>query len=289
MRRDRYAFAFVALCVLFLSSPDVKAQTSVDYRFLEVLDADRKPVPDTRVETKVNGGYVRQTDDNGAIKDFALYGGDYNTTDVKASKQGYSTYEEEDFFAFYRRYVTRTMHNGAPRSDLLGTLLKGESYPFDGPPPLKIELLKLPATTAERQRFEVRLKEQELLKAVKHGDVATVRSLLGTGVSANTTDVYGLPAILLAVTAGDAEIIRALLAAGADVRSKDKAGRKALLYYLNFTEKPSISDALVRSLIDAGADVNAKRYDGATPLDLAKEDGDEKIIRLLESAGSKPK
>ena len=285
MRIDRYAFAFVALCVLFLSSSKVKAQLPVSYRFLEVLDADRKPVADARVETSDRS--VLQTDENGAIKRFPFYGGVYNPRDVKVSKQGYVTYEEKDFVVFYR-YGSRMIRNGEPRSDLLGTLLKGESYQFEGSPPIKIELLKMPATTAERQRFEVRLQEQELLKAAKQGDAATVRRLLQTGVSANTTDVYGIPVILLAVSTGDAETINALLAAGADVRSKDKAGRKALLYYLNFTDKPRISDSLVRRLIEAGADVNAKRYDGVTALDLAKEDGDEKIIKLLESAASKP-
>ena len=274
---------------MFLPLTDAKAQTAVSYRFLEVLDADRKPVANARVETNVDGGDARQAGENGAIKDFPLYSGDYNTRDIKVSKQGYFTYEEKDFFAFYRRYDARATRSGEPRSDLLGTLLKGESYQFDRSPPIKIELLKMPVTAAERQRFEARRQEQELFKAAKRGDAATVRSLLRAGVSANATDVYGIPVILLAATTSDAETIVALLAAGADVRSKNKAGRKALLYYLNFTERPRTSDSLVRSLIEAGADVTAKRYDGVTALDLAREDGDEKIIKLLESAASKPK
>src|SRR5262249_5592139 len=126
MRIDRYAVAFVALCVLSLSSSEVKAQTSVSYRFLEVLDADRKPVANGRVETSVNGGDVRQTDDNGAIKDFPLLRGDYNTMDVKVSKQGYFTYEDNDFFVLYHSYDTRAIRNGQPGSDFVGTLLKGE-------------------------------------------------------------------------------------------------------------------------------------------------------------------
>ena len=294
MRIDRHAFAFAALCGMFLSSAAAKAQLVVNYRFLEVQDADRKPVADARVETTERAGRVRQTNDSGAIKNFELYGGDYNTMDIKVSKQGYSTYEEKDFFVFYRGFGPRLIHGvprrqllSGPRSDLYGTLLKGESYKVDRPPPIRIELLKLPATAAERKRFDVRLQEQELLKAAKQGDAATVQSLLRTGVSPNTADVYGIPVILLAVSTGDAETINAFLAAGADVRSRDKAGRKALLYYLNFTD--TTSDSVVRSLIGAGAEVNAKRYDGVTALDLAKEDGDEKIIKLIESAVSKPK
>ena len=242
MRINRYAFVFVAPYVLLMSLTAVKAQTAVDYRFLEVLDADRKPVAGARVETNENNS-SGQTDENGAIRVFPLYGGDINTRDVKVSKSGYFTYEEKDFFAFYWGF--------GPKSNLYGILLKGGSAKYGRSVPIKIELLKMPATSAERKTFEVKRQEQELLKAVKHGDAATVRSLLRAGVSANATDVYGIPAILLAVTVGYVEAINALLT--------------------------------------AGADVNAKLQGGVTALSLAKQNGDEKIIKLIESAASKPR
>lgn len=280
MRINRYAFVFVALYVLLLSLTAVKAQIAVDYRFLEVLDADRKPVADAKIETNVNGS-SGQTDENGAIRKFPLYGGDVNTRDVKVSKSGYFTYEEKDFFAFYWGF--------GRKSNSYGILLKGESANYDRSAPIKIELLKMPATSAERKTFEVKRQEQELLKALKHGGAAIVRNLLRAGVSANATDVYGIPAILLAVTVGDAEAINALLAAGADVRSKNNPGRKALLYYLYFTDTDGIIESLARSLIEAGADVNATLHGGVTALSLAKQNGDEKIIKLIESAASKPR
>ena len=186
MRINRYAFVFAALSVLSLFLTVVKAQTAVDYRFLEVLDADRKPVADARVETNVREGGVLQTDEKGAIKEFHLYMGDYNTRDIKVSKLGYLTYEEKGFFTFYWGFDDK--------SERYDVMLKGESpqLQYDRRAPIKIELLKMPTTSAERKKFEVKRQEQELLKAAKHGDAATAQSLLRTGVSANATDVYGI-------------------------------------------------------------------------------------------------
>lgn len=281
MRINRYAFVFAALSVLSLFLTAVKAQGAVDYRFLEVLDADRKPVANARVETNVSGFGVLETDKKGAIKDFPLCRGDFNTRDINVSKSGYLTYEEKGFFAFY-------LEGKSTRYDVM---LNGESpnQQYDRRAPIKIELLKIPTTSAERKTFEVKRLEQELLKAAKHGDAATVQSLLRTGVSANATDVYGIPAILRAVATGDADTIIALLAAGADVSSKNNPGRKALLYYLYFTDKDRIIESLARSLIKAGADVNARLHDGVTALSLANQNGDERIIKLIESAASKPR
>jgi ankyrin repeat protein len=208
-----------------------------------------------------------------------MYFGDYNTLDIKVSKPGYLTYEEKNFFAFHRGRGDESEH--------YETLLKGESIRYDHKTPIKVELLRMPTTSAEHRTFEVKRQEQELLKAVKYGDAETVRSLLQAGASANATDIYGIPAILLAAIIGNAETIKALLAAGADVRSKNKPGRKALLYYLYST--PGFEIELAQSLIAAGADLNAKLYDGETMRSVAKGIGNEELINLLKRAKSKPK
>ena len=46
--------------------------------------------------------------------------------------------------------------------------------------------------------------------------------------------------------------------------------------------------AVIRALLDHGADVNARRGDGATAWRLAKRNGHDDIVRLLEEAGAKP-
>ncbi len=75
------------------------------------------------------------------------------------------------------------------------------------------------------------------------------------------------------------ETVSALLAAGADPNIKDVDGNTALM----LVENP---DA-VKALIEAGADVNAKDKEGKTALTLAKEAGNEEIIKLLKAAGAK--
>lgn len=274
MQVKRLTFVFVIVFVLFLSLTTAKAQTAVNYRFLEVLDTAEKPVVDAKVETFGTGGSplsIQQTDEDGTIKKLPVYYGDYNTSSLKVSKPGYLTYEDKGLF------------------DRYSILLKGENPQYDPDAPIKIELLEMPATSAEREAVEVEQQKRELLLATKQGDAATVRRLLQTGVDANTTDVNGIPAILWAVTKGDVETIKALLAEGADVRSQYKPGRKALLYYLHYTYKGAINDELVRALLEAGADVNAADKNGTTALMLAKQIGDTKIIELLESAGAQHK
>lgn len=270
MRVKRYTFVFVVLSVLFLSLDDVKAQTAVSYRFLEVVDTAGKPVADAQVEPIGSNSVPLKTDESGLVRNFPVYYGDFNTRGVKISKPGYFSYEDKRLFTYY-----------------YSPLLSGENIQHDPRAPIRIELLKMPATPAERKAVEAEQRKRELLMATKHGDAATVRRLLQTGVGADTTDAHGIPAVLWAATTGEAETLKALLAAGADVRSKGKRGRKALLYYLRYTVNGVIDEELVRSLLKAGASVDAVDSNGTTALMLAKQTGNARIIKLLESAAQR--
>lgn len=124
--------------------------------------------------------------------------------------------------------------------------------------------------------------------------VITRGKAVASGVSPNTADVNGIPAILWAVTGAGGETIKALLAAGTDLRSKDKPGRRALLYFprssMEYYVQSTIYEAtyleLVQSLLKAGADVNAADNSGTTALMLAKQTGNARLIKLLESAAA---
>jgi hypothetical protein len=253
----------------------MNAQTAVDYRFLEVIDIAGKPVADARVDMIGSGANSSQkTDGNGTVKQIAFYSGDFNTSGFKVSKPGYLIYEG-----------SRSPDD--PGKYLYSRLLEAEIPQYD-PKKIKIVLLKIPSDEAERKAVEVEQHRQELLVAIKHSDSSTVQKLLQAGVSANTTDVHGIPAILWAAASGEVETIKALLAAGADVRNKSRTGRKALLYYLlNVPEQNKVESELVQRLIKAGADVNASGKYGETVLSLAKRYRDTKIIKLLESAGAR--
>jgi hypothetical protein len=76
--------------LLLVSSGRARAQTAVDYRFLELLDDLGRPVADASVVTNMS---KQQSDQNGTVKDVPVYYGDYNTTGFKISKPGFFSVE----------------------------------------------------------------------------------------------------------------------------------------------------------------------------------------------------
>ena len=76
-------------------------------------------------------------------------------------------------------------------------------------------------------------------------------------------------------------VVKALIDAGADVNCRcNLGGIPPLLFAAVCSPAP-----VVWELIKAGADVNLTDYPGRTPLLLAAEDGNEKIVSLLIYAG----
>ena len=85
----RLTFVPVILLILFFPLTAAKAQTGVNYRFLEVVDTAGKPVVKAKVETERS---KQETDDNGIVKQFEILSGDFSTRGLKVSKPGYLTY-----------------------------------------------------------------------------------------------------------------------------------------------------------------------------------------------------
>ncbi|RAQ49483.1 ankyrin [Aspergillus flavus] len=107
----------------------------------------------------------------------------------------------------------------------------------------------------------------------------------------------------------DMNIIKMLLQAGANVESKDINGRTPLSWAAQgssekipiqvlpkeqeeglvnlgtYTSTREIRD-ITELLLKAGADLNAKDHHGRTPLRWATDYGNEKVVKLLESAGA---
>jgi hypothetical protein len=269
----------LVLSILFLPATTAKAQGFVSYRFLEVVDTAGQPVPNATVETEHTrrfGNNPLQTDEKGTVKAVPVYHGDFNTSSLKVSKSGYLTHQDtyESFPDYRHEYVL---------TELI------PQYEANGP--IKIKLLNLPATPAESKAVEIEQQKHEFVLAAKMGDTTRIRSLLQAGVEAQLTDSNGIPAVIWAVTSMNLETINVLLENGADL-SKSKPGRNALLYYLNFWSQiidAKINEEIVEKLLRAGADVNATDISGTTPLKLAKQAGNENLIKQLESAGAQDK
>src|SRR5262249_11430067 len=102
----------------------------------------------------------------------------------------------------------------------------------------------------------------ELAKAIRDGDLKTVRAQLDAGVDVNARDADGNTPLLLAAVYAGPECVELLLKKGADVNAANKAGATPLMRAATDYEK-------AKSLIDAGADVTAKMTLGKTAILVA--------------------
>jgi uncharacterized protein len=127
-------------------------------------------------------------------------------------------------------------------------------------------------------------KEEQLIDAVKEGDVKKVTELISKGADVNYRREKGqLTALDESVISGDIGLVNLLLDNGADVNSKTRNGYTALSMAL-VMHHPDLVDTLIRR----GADVNAKSFvEQWTPLLIASSytPMDESIVKGLVEAG----
>jgi hypothetical protein len=104
-------------------------------------------------------------------------------------------------------------------------------------------LLPLTGVAQDKQKLN-----EDLWEAVRHGDAATVKSLLDRGADVNARGRYQMTPLFKAAERGDAEIIRLLLERGADVTVKDTFyGATPLTWALDKSHVEA-----VRALIERG-------------------------------------
>ena len=136
--------------------------------------------------------------------------------------------------------------------------------------------------------------------------VEIVSLLLILGADVNAKDGDGETALSFAKGWGRKEVVRLLQEAGAvDSQGDDRAALNAVTQALSsgvetiaaaarreilasgLIDAAQAGDAeRVKALLAIGADVNAKNKDGKTALDMAGEQGNEEIVRLLLAAGA---
>jgi ankyrin repeat protein len=132
-----------------------------------------------------------------------------------------------------------------------------------------------------------RTRPLDALEAAATGSAERLRELLGSDrdavLAARTWE--GFDAIGLAAFLGGADCVRALLEAGADPDG-DPANP--------FGVRPVHAAAAhrdaeaMRLLLEAGADPNAAQNGGFTPMDTARQNGDEEMAALLRGHGATP-
>lgn len=136
---------------------------------------------------------------------------------------------------------------------------------------LKLLLDKGADVNAQRKSGRV-----PLASAVVFGHGAAVRYLLSKDAKPNLGDV----GLNRAVFQGNVEIVKALLEAGAEL--KNSGGPEPILVFACFSY--NANPQIVKMLLERGADPSAKSQEGKTPLELARERGNEGVVRLLVNA-----
>lgn len=282
MKITRHAFALggFILFLLFVS-PDATYSQALpprSYIFAEVQDTKGKAIEGATVAVSDHTG---ETNKDGAVQAsvYCPSGGGY--LELRVSKLGYVTSENIVFPCSYSDLANAFQL----KSDFPGSLESGGVKP----PPIIVVLLKTPTTEKERRVVEAVEEKNHLLLAVKKDDAPGLRTLLQSGVSANTSDAKGVPAIAWAAFVGASEAIEELLDAGAKVRSGNRRARHALLIYLaegihreETRLRYSGGEALkqlrgrqeetVRRLLNAGAEINVRGSGAVAALNLAIRD-----------------
>ena len=122
---------------------------------------------------------------------------------------------------------------------------------------------------------------EDLLRAVRLNDLASVGGLLEAGIDANTLDRHGRTALQVAVRYGHLDIARLLLDSGAGVDARDADGWTAL----HHAAQDGDTDFL-GLLVARGANVEAADPYRYRALHLAARDGHAAACELLIDAGA---
>jgi ankyrin repeat protein len=127
---------------------------------------------------------------------------------------------------------------------------------------------------------------EQLLEAVKAGDVDRAGQLLAAGADVNARDTYGATVLMNAAHSGNLEMVEALLSAGAEVDAKDELGWTALMKACHNADLDRGFPEIVTRLIAAGADPNVNITYGIRPLMLAAGYGEAGVCEALLAGGA---
>lgn len=291
IKRSLAAVIF-ALCFSIFANGQ---QASPSYGFLEVIDYKNEPVADASVRILSGGNYkdapteqaaFTKTDQRGlAEKGIPFFDGNTETP-FSVGKTGFYTFI--DCFGLFK--------------------FLGPSGRSNRENPLKIELLKIPASRAEKKAIGKEQSKREFFLAARRGDAEAVRRFIKSGLTPNltTSDLRGVPAekdvpiILFAIASRNFGAVNEFLAAGVDVRRIPGillSYLDANPYLYNYGESEETTNGKkiyednFETLVKKGADVNARGKnrglagDEITTLMIAAYHGYPRTVKFLIDRG----
>ena len=117
---------------------------------------------------------------------------------------------------------------------------------------------------------------ESLHDAARWGDAPAAKRLIAAGADVNGRNERGIPALGVAVGFNQKELVQLLLDSGADVSAADGKGSTALHYAAGYGRRE-----VAALLLDAGADLNALNEAKQKPVDVAKINGEKKMVEWL--------
>ncbi|KAM1044180.1 hypothetical protein ACFX2J_035156 [Malus domestica] len=109
------------------------------------------------------------------------------------------------------------------------------------------------------------------------GDVEGLKAALASGADKDEEDSEGRTALHFACGYGEVKCAQVLLEAGARVDALDKNKNTALHYAAGYGRKECVA-----LLLENGAAVTLQNMDGKTPIDVAKLNNQNDVLKLLE-------
>ncbi|WVY99317.1 hypothetical protein V8G54_025387 [Vigna mungo] len=109
------------------------------------------------------------------------------------------------------------------------------------------------------------------------GDVEGLKTALASGADKDEEDSEGRTALHFACGYGEVKCAQVLLEAGAKVDALDKNKNTALHYAAGYGRKECVA-----LLLENGAAVTLQNMDGKTPIDVAKLNNQNDVLKLLE-------
>lgn len=118
----------------------------------------------------------------------------------------------------------------------------------------------------------------EMVNAVKNGDIATLKPLINSKEAANASLPNGKTILMLSVWEGKSDIVKCLIEKGADINAKDSSGKTPLMLAI-WRENLEMA----KFLISNGSDKYAKNGDGLGLADIAELTGNGEIIDYINT------
>jgi uncharacterized protein len=128
------------------------------------------------------------------------------------------------------------------------------------------------------------MKRTPLHFAASSGNVQLVQTLLDHGASADAADMAKVIPLSCSLEKGDNSISRLLLAETKDVTVVQTTNDYNLLHHAVLGHADV---GIIKELVRRGVDVNRRNDAGETPMTLAYEQNDQKVIDVLAAAGGR--